>query len=129
MLSEVFLPPRSACADTVKRFSRVRSPAAAARRPQLTKYRDISIFTLGMTPTKFTKAGAPAVSMEVLNDLAGDPFSVSAAVAVGQQWVLPEVLRPTTAACSLNKHGKPRHFKASVETWECPPPAESLAGC
>lgn len=47
---------------------------------QLTKYRDLKISTLGMTPTKFTKSGAPAVSMDVLNDLAGDPYAVSSAV-------------------------------------------------
>ncbi|CAN0150240.1 unnamed protein product [Laminaria digitata] len=40
---------------------------------QVKKYRDLTISGLGMEPLKFTASGAPAVSMEVLNDLAGSP--------------------------------------------------------
>lgn len=43
---------------------------------QLKKHRELTISTLGMSPKKFTAAGAPAVSMDVLNDLAGNPYEV-----------------------------------------------------
>ncbi|CAM9543134.1 unnamed protein product [Scytosiphon promiscuus] len=44
-----------------------------APRPKMTKYRDLTISSLGMTPIKFTASGAPAVSMDVLRHLAGEP--------------------------------------------------------
>lgn len=46
----------------------------AGSTPKLGKYRDLVIGTLGLIPMKFTKAGAPAVSIDVLKDLAGDPY-------------------------------------------------------
>lgn len=35
------------------------------------KYREITIETLGLTPSKFTPAGVPMVSGEVLRELSG----------------------------------------------------------
>jgi hypothetical protein len=45
------------------------TPAAALTTPK--KYREITIETLGLTPSKFTPAGVPMVSGEVLRGLAG----------------------------------------------------------
>ncbi|CAN0143192.1 unnamed protein product, partial [Hapterophycus canaliculatus] len=39
----------------------------------MTKFRDLTISSLGMQPIKFTASGAPAVSMDVLRHLAGEP--------------------------------------------------------
>jgi DNA polymerase family A/SAP domain len=50
------------------------SSAAAAEPPvKVSKYRDVTITSLGITPLKFTKTGLPAVSMDVLRGLAGSP--------------------------------------------------------
>lgn len=43
---------------------------------QLGKYRDMPISSLGMDPVKFTASGSPAVSIDVLQALAGNPSEV-----------------------------------------------------
>ncbi|CAN0410119.1 unnamed protein product, partial [Ectocarpus sp. 12 AP-2014] len=40
---------------------------------KMTKYRDLTISSVNMKPTKVTAAGSPAVSMDVLSHLAGSP--------------------------------------------------------
>ncbi|CBN74706.1 pol1-like DNA polymerase [Ectocarpus siliculosus] len=40
---------------------------------KMTKYRELTISSVNMKPTKVTAAGSPAVSMDVLNHLAGNP--------------------------------------------------------
>lgn len=44
---------------------------------QLGKYRDLTISSLGLKPSKFTDKGSPAVSIDVLRELAGNPLDVS----------------------------------------------------
>lgn len=44
----------------------------------MTKYRELAVSSLGLEPKKFTASGAPAVSMDVLSELAGNPYEVSA---------------------------------------------------
>lgn len=44
---------------------------------QLGKYRDVAISSLGLKPLKFTDSGAPAVTIDVLKELAGNPLDVS----------------------------------------------------
>jgi len=39
------------------------------------KWVDVTITSIGMTPTKFTAGGAPSCTADVLRELAGDPFS------------------------------------------------------
>jgi DNA polymerase-1 len=39
------------------------------------KWVDVTITSLGMTPTKFTAGGAPSCTADVLRGLAGDPFA------------------------------------------------------
>lgn len=39
------------------------------------KYIDVTVTSLGMTPSKFTAGGAPSVTTDVLRNLAGDPFA------------------------------------------------------
>jgi len=39
------------------------------------KFVDVTVTSLGMSPTKFTAGGAPSVTADVLRALAGDPFA------------------------------------------------------
>lgn len=39
------------------------------------KYFDVTISSLGLTPEKYTAAGAPSVTSDVILKLAGDPFA------------------------------------------------------
>lgn len=45
---------------------------------QLGKYRELTISSLGMEPTKFTASGSPSVTIDVLKQLAGSPYDVRA---------------------------------------------------
>ncbi|CAM9558280.1 unnamed protein product [Pylaiella littoralis] len=47
---------------------------AVAPNPKMTKYREFTVSSLGLEPKKFTASGAPAVSMDVLSELAGNPY-------------------------------------------------------
>ena len=38
------------------------------------KYIDVTVRSIGMTPEKFTAGGSPSVTADVLRSLAGDPF-------------------------------------------------------
>lgn len=45
-----------------------------AKSDQKSRYIDVTIKSLGMTPEKATQNGAPSVTNDVLRSLAGDPF-------------------------------------------------------
>ena len=48
--------------------------AVEAKQRTESKYIDVTIQSIGMTPEKFTAGGAPSVTADVLRSLAGDPF-------------------------------------------------------
>ncbi|CAM9132669.1 unnamed protein product [Ascophyllum nodosum] len=48
--------------------------AGGSPQRKLGKFRDLAISSLGMKPKKFTAAGAPSVTIDVLKDLTGSPL-------------------------------------------------------